>query len=90
MTSSCLVGRHRDGCWRSADEVPLSASGRPNAYIAENGHGSYPVAGTILRLFCVINDYTSSDGELQALPLYKGSYLLKLRKLEDKAGHEIA
>lgn len=54
--------RHRDGMWRSADSVPLSSDGRPMAYIAENGHGSYPTAGTILRLFFVINDYTSANG----------------------------
>ena len=61
--------RHRDGMWRSADEVPMSEDGRPLAYIAENGHGSYPIAGTILRLFCVINDYTSDQGGLMALSL---------------------
>lgn len=49
--------------WRSADEVPRSEGGRPVAYVAENGHGSYPTAGTIFRLFFVINDYTSVDGE---------------------------
>ena len=67
------VRRHRDGLWRSADEVPRSKDGRPLAYIAENGHGSYPVAGTIWRLFGVINDYTSDTGT-QFSSLFLWSY----------------
>ena len=40
--------------WRSADEVPLGPGGRPLAFIAVNGHGAYPVAGTIPRIFYAV------------------------------------
>ena len=39
MTSFEWHGRHIDGVWRSADEVPRSSQGRPLAYVAENGYG---------------------------------------------------
>lgn len=56
--------RHIDGTWRSADEVPRTESGRPRAYVAVNGHGSYPFPGRIIRLFGIFNDNTSADGEM--------------------------
>ena len=40
--------------WRSADEVPQGPGGRPLAFIAVNGHGAYPVAGTIPRIFYAV------------------------------------
>ncbi|KAK9838553.1 hypothetical protein WJX81_007080 [Elliptochloris bilobata] len=54
--------RHRDGVWRSADEVPQGPGGRPLAFVAVNGHGAYPVAGTIPRIFYAANDQTSDEG----------------------------
>ncbi len=48
------ASRHRDGVWRSADEVPQGPGGRPLAFIAVNGHGAYPVAGTIPRIFYAV------------------------------------
>ncbi|CAL8466419.1 g5955 [Coccomyxa elongata] len=64
----CVLGvyysahRHQDGVWRSAREVPRSEAGRPLAHIAVNGHGSYPIAGTIPRIFFAANDQTSNQG----------------------------
>ena len=55
--------RHIDGTWRSADEVPRTAEGRPEAFVAINGHGSYPHPGRIIRLFGAFNDHTSRRGE---------------------------
>ncbi|KAK9902691.1 hypothetical protein WJX75_002901 [Coccomyxa subellipsoidea] len=54
--------RHQDGVWRSAKDVPRSEGGRPLAHIAVNGHGSYPTAGTIPRIFFAANDQTSNQG----------------------------
>lgn len=54
--------RHIDGTWRSADEVPRTPQGRPRAFVAVNGHGSYPYPGRIIRLFGVFNDNTSDAG----------------------------
>lgn len=48
--------------WRSAGNVPRSEGGRPLAHIAVNGHGSYPIAGTIPRIFFAANDQTSNQG----------------------------
>jgi len=56
--------RHIDGTWRSADEVPRTAEGRPQSFVAINGHGSYPYPGTTIRLFGAFNDQTSQKGEL--------------------------
>jgi hypothetical protein len=47
----------RDGRWVDAKDVPFE-NGRPVAYVALNGHGVYPMVGTVLRYFGVINDYT--------------------------------
>ena len=58
-----LAYRHRDGVWRSADELPRAADGRVQAFVALNGHGSYPEAGTIPRVFFAFNDQTSDKGE---------------------------
>jgi len=54
--------RHIDGTWRSADEVPRTPEGRPRAFVAINGHGSYPYPGRIIRLFGAFNDNTSDAG----------------------------
>jgi hypothetical protein len=54
--------RHIDGTWRSADEVPRTADGRPEAFVAINGHGSYPYPGRVIRLFGAFNDHTSRRG----------------------------
>lgn len=54
--------RHRDGVWRSADELPLTQDQRIQAHIALDGHGSYPQAGLIPRVFFAFNDRTSSRG----------------------------
>lgn len=54
--------RHIDGTWRSADEVPRTPEGRPRAFVAVNGHGSYPYPGRIIRLFGAFNDNTSDAG----------------------------
>ena len=56
--------RHIDGTWRSAHEVPRTPEGRPEAYVAINGHGVYPEAGRIIRLFGAFNDNTSREGGL--------------------------
>lgn len=52
--------RHRDGIWLSADEMPRTADGRPLSYVAINGHGSYPRAGFIPRIFLAFNDRTGT------------------------------
>lgn len=54
--------RHIDGTWRSADEVPRMTDGRPEAFVAINGHGSYPYPGRVIRLFGAFNDHTSRRG----------------------------
>lgn len=38
--------------------MPRTAEGRPLSYIAVNGHGSYPRAGFIPRIFLAFNDRT--------------------------------
>ena len=63
--------RHVDGVWRSADEVPRTADGRPISYVALHGHGSYPVTGRIIRLFGAFNDYTSARGKSEP-PVWTG------------------
>ena len=60
--TSPAADRHIDGTWRSADEVPRTAGGRPQAFVAINGHGSYPYPGRTIRLFGAFNDRTSADG----------------------------
>lgn len=62
IRSLCCACRHQDGVWRSAGKVPRSETGRPLAHIAVNGHGSYPIAGTIPRIFFAANDHTSNQG----------------------------
>ena len=43
--------------------MPRSAEGRPLSYVALNGHGSYPIAAWIPRIFFAFNDQTSDQGE---------------------------
>ncbi|DBB18049.1 TPA: hypothetical protein ACH3X3_003041 [Trebouxia sp. C0006] len=50
--------RHRDGRWVSANDMPRTPDGRPLSYVALNGHGSYPRAGFIPRIFLAFNDRT--------------------------------
>ncbi|KAK9857191.1 hypothetical protein WJX84_004091 [Apatococcus fuscideae] len=56
--------RHRDGVWRSADEMLRGDDGRPKAFIATNGHGSYPEPGTVPRVFFIFPDETSDQGHV--------------------------
>eukprot|EP00798_Chlamydomonas_sp_ICE-L_P019274 gene19274-25914_t len=65
----CLIGiwynRHRnvEGEWVAAESAPCDTStGRPQAFVALNGHGTYPCAGTTHRLFFMANDSTSAKG----------------------------
>ena len=39
-----------------------SEEGRPKAFIATNGHGSYPEPGTVPRVFFIFPDETSDQG----------------------------
>lgn len=55
--------RPRDGEWVEAGSVPrVVPSGRPIAYVALHGHGTYPRTGTIHRHFCLGNDKCSDRG----------------------------
>jgi hypothetical protein len=55
--------RPRDGEWVEADSVPrVVPSGRPIAYVALHGHGTYPRTGTIHRHFWLGNDKCSDRG----------------------------
>ena len=55
--------RSRDGEWIAAEKVPKSMkTGRHIAYIALNGHGNYPRAGTVMRHFFLGNDKCSETG----------------------------
>ena len=38
--------------------MPHTQDGRPLSYVALNGHGSYPKAGFIPRIFLAFNDRT--------------------------------
>lgn len=75
--ASCCMCRHRDGVWRSADEVPLTPAGRIKAHIALDGHGSYPEAGFIPRVYFAFNDLTSNQGvqacSCSLMPYSKGT-----------------
>ena len=37
--------RNHDGCWVDASHIQLTPEGRPIAYVALHGHGTYPVSG---------------------------------------------
>ena len=63
-----VVGRHRDGRWVAADEMPRTADGRPLSYIAINGHGSYPRAGFIPRICLAFNDRTGKGVNMESSP----------------------
>ncbi len=39
--------RNHDGCWVAAPDVKRTAEGRPIAYVALHGHGTYPVSGKV-------------------------------------------
>ena len=39
--------RNHDGCWVTAPDVQRTADGRPIAYVALHGHGTYPVSGKV-------------------------------------------
>jgi hypothetical protein len=54
--------RSRDGEWVAGDQVPRTSEGRPVAYVARHGHGTYPRPGTVLRHFFLGNDKCSKVG----------------------------
>eukprot|EP00887_Chlorella_sp_A99_P004572 scaffold4.g4572.t1 len=54
--------RSRDGCWVPAEDVPLTADGRPIVFVAKHGHGCYPRAGRVLRGAFFANDLCRADG----------------------------
>ena len=56
--------RHRDGKWRSANELPRTPDGRVQSFVAINGHGSYAEKGVIPKIFFAFNDRTSDQGAL--------------------------
>lgn len=59
--------RHGDGTWVAGADVPRDAkSGRIIAFVARNGHGTYPAARTYRRIFGVANDVTSAVGPVWA------------------------
>lgn len=37
--------RNHDGCWLAGAQVQRTPDGRPIAYVALHGHGTYPVSG---------------------------------------------
>jgi len=74
VTVMTIVCRHVDGVWRSADEVPRTADGRPISYVALHGHGSYLVTGRIIRLFGAFNDHTSARGATISYPFYNAGH----------------
>ncbi len=51
----------REGVWLSADhkDIVYEGSTHPVVHVARNGHGSYPRAGTHVRIFGFANDITS-------------------------------
>ena len=60
MCCCCLQGvwfnAHRpcDGCWLPAAQVERTESGRPIAYVARHGHGTYPhVSSIVLVVLCL-------------------------------------
>ena len=55
--------RPRDGAWAGAGEVEVDpASGRPVAYVARHGHGTYPTPGIHARAWGLANDHCSAAG----------------------------
>lgn len=67
MARAC-ARRHRDGVWRSANEVPQGPGGRPLAFVAVNGHGAYPIAGTIPRIFYAVRRSRASHALVKSPP----------------------
>ena len=59
--------------------MPRTADGRPIAHVAVNGHGSYPAAGTIPRIFYAANDQTSDRGAVWDPVRQANSYSYRLR-----------
>jgi hypothetical protein len=52
----------KEGVWLAVDHKDISYEGtHPVVYVARNGHGSYPRAGTHVRIFGFGNDITSRD-----------------------------
>lgn len=56
--------------------MPQGPGGRPLAFIAVNGHGAYPVAGTIPRIFYAVRSVLALQLRLP------GMYELMLFMLE--------
>ena len=73
--------RARDGrlCSSYGDQVETAADGRPVVYVALNGHGHYPGAGTYKRIFGFAND------RCQAGRLWRPSPVLVPSNLHDRA-----
>jgi len=44
--------RNIEGEWAAAEHVKKDSSGRIAAFVARNGHGTYPRPGMIPRIFC--------------------------------------
>lgn len=52
----------REGVWLNADDKHITYEGtHPVAFVALNGHGSYPRHGTHVRIFGFANDVTCKD-----------------------------
>jgi hypothetical protein len=59
--------RHRDGMWVPAQKVLHDhLMGRIVAFVALNGHGTYPTPSTYGRIFGIANDVTSAGGPVWA------------------------
>lgn len=56
--------RNHDGMWVAGTELPRDrdGSGRPAAFVALHGHGTYPAAGRQLRAMLFANDLCSDRG----------------------------
>jgi hypothetical protein len=55
--------RPRDGAWAGAGGVEIeAATGRPVAYVARHGHGTYPTPGIHARAWGLANDHCSAAG----------------------------
>ena len=55
--------RPRDGAWAGAGVVEVeAAAGRPVAYVARHGHGTYASAGIHPRAWGLANDHCSASG----------------------------
>lgn len=71
--------RNRDGEWASPEKLHRDTeSGRFIAYVALNGHGTYPSDGVIHRHFWLGNDRCSSQG-----PKWRPNKVVLLMNIDD-------